>query len=60
MYVAETIEEKALWNIGSYERALRDFRWEAAAKELGLGTGDPVNIGWHLSDRLCLSSSNAC
>ena len=53
MYVAETIEEKALWNIGSYERALRDFRWEAAAKELGLGTGDPVNIGWHLSDRLC-------
>src|SRR5512139_310920 len=53
MYVAETIEEKALSNIGSYERALRDFRWEAAAKDLGLAEGDPVNIGWHLSDRLC-------
>jgi len=53
MYVAETIEEKAHWNIGSYEQAQREFRWEAAAKELGFGTGEPVNIGWHLSDRLC-------
>ncbi|HUM01404.1 MAG TPA: acetate--CoA ligase [Thermoanaerobaculia bacterium] len=51
--MAETIEEKAHWNIGSYEQAQREFRWEAAAKELGFGTGEPVNIGWHLSDRLC-------
>jgi acetyl-CoA synthetase len=53
MYVTETVDEKKLWNIGSYEEALRDFRWETAAKELGLGHGDPFNIGWHLSDRLC-------
>jgi acetyl-CoA synthetase len=53
MYVTETLEEKRLYNIGSYETALQDFDWTLAEKELGWERGDPVNIGWHLSDRIC-------
>jgi len=53
MYVTETLEEKRLHNIGSYEERLRGFDWAIAEKEMGWGHGDPVNIGWHLSDRLC-------
>ncbi len=53
MYVTETLEEKKLYNIGSYEKALAGFDWAIAEKELGWGRGDPVNIGWHLSDRIC-------
>jgi acetyl-CoA synthetase len=53
MYVTETLEERRLHNIGSYEERLRGFNWAIAEKEMGWGHGDPVNIGWHLSDRLC-------
>ena len=53
MYVTRTREEKRLYNIGSYEEALRGFDWELAERELGWGCGDPINIGWHLSDRIC-------
>ncbi len=53
MYVTETREETRLHNIGTYEDARRSFDWAAAARELGSGRGDPINIGWHLSDRLC-------
>ncbi|MFI5180133.1 MAG: AMP-binding protein [Thermoanaerobaculia bacterium] len=53
MYVTETVEEKKLWNIGAYEERLRDFDWKIAGREMGWEPGDPVNLGWHLSDRIC-------
>ena len=40
-------------NIGSWEEARKGFDWSVAERELGWGRGDPVNIGWHLSDRIC-------
>ena len=53
MYLTQTVEESALHNIGSYESALRGFDWAVAERELGWGHGAPVNIGWHLTDRIC-------
>ena len=40
-------------NIGSYEERLRDFNWSIAEEELGYRTGEPINIGWYCSDRIC-------
>jgi acetyl-CoA synthetase len=40
-------------NIGSYEKRLRDFDWSIAERELGYRDGDPINIGWYCSDRIC-------
>jgi acetyl-CoA synthetase len=40
-------------NIGNYEDRLKDFSWSMAEEELGYKEGDPINIGWHLSDRIC-------
>ena len=40
-------------NIGSWEEARQGFDWTLAERELGWGRGDPVNIGWNLSDRIC-------
>ena len=53
MYVADVQEETKLHNVGTYEEALRAFDWSIAENELGWGRGSPVNIGWHLSDRIC-------
>ena len=53
MYATEILEEKRLCNIGSYEERLRGFDWAIAEKEMGWGRGDPLNIGWHLTDRIC-------
>ncbi|MGE5346884.1 MAG: AMP-binding protein [Acidithiobacillales bacterium] len=53
MYLTDAVEEKAVHNIGSYETALQGFDWAIAERELGWGRGAPVNIGWHLSDRIC-------
>jgi len=55
MYVTETREEKQLANIGSYEERIRNFDWKIAEREMGFEPGDPVNLGWHLSDRICRS-----
>jgi acetyl-CoA synthetase len=41
-------------NIGSYEDRTGKFSWDFAAKELGYQDGQPVNIGWYCSDRICL------
>ncbi len=38
---------------GSYEERVRGFDWTAAERELGWGSGTPLNIGWHCSDRIC-------
>jgi acetyl-CoA synthetase len=40
-------------NIGTWEAARKGFDWSIAERELGWGRGDPVNIGWNLSDRIC-------
>jgi acetyl-CoA synthetase len=40
-------------NIGSYEGRIKDFDWSVAERELGYKKGDPINIGWHCSDRIC-------
>jgi len=40
-------------NSPSYEERLRGFDWSQAEKELGYRAGDPINIGWYCSDRLC-------
>lgn len=40
-------------NIGSYEEAVKNFRWEKAEQELGYKSGDPINIGYYCSDRIC-------
>ena len=53
MYATEILEERRLHNIGSYEERLEGFDWAIAEKEMGWGHGDPINIGWHLTDRIC-------
>lgn len=40
-------------NIGSYEERLKNFNWSIAEKELEYKSGDPINIGWYCSDRIC-------
>lgn len=40
-------------NIDSWAEARKDFDWSLAERELGWGRGDPLNIGWNLSDRIC-------
>jgi acetyl-CoA synthetase len=53
MTVTETLPQKRLHNIGTYEERLQGFDWAIAGKEMGWRHGDPVNIGWHLADRIC-------
>ncbi len=38
---------------GTYEQYLQDFDWQNVADELGYREGDPINIGWYCSDRIC-------
>ncbi len=40
-------------NVGSYEARLEGFDWSIAERELGWKPGEPINIGWHCSDRIC-------
>jgi acetyl-CoA synthetase len=37
----------------TYEACLADFDWSIAERELGYRHGQPINIGWHCSDRIC-------
>ncbi len=37
----------------SYEELTADFHWSIAERELGYQPGDPLNIGWMCSDRIC-------
>ncbi|HOX24843.1 MAG TPA: acetate--CoA ligase [Candidatus Krumholzibacteria bacterium] len=37
----------------TYAERLQGFDWSLAEKDLGIRRGDPLNIGWHCSDRLC-------
>jgi acetyl-CoA synthetase len=40
-------------NFGAYEDRAKNFSWDVSEKELGYRPGDPINIGWYCSDRLC-------
>lgn len=40
-------------HIGSYEERAKNFDWSIAEKELGYKDGDPINIGWYCTDRIC-------
>ena len=40
-------------NIGSYDERVKNFNWNIAEKELDYNPGDPINIGWYCSDRIC-------
>ena len=37
----------------SYEELTANFDWSIAGRELGYRPGDPINIGWMCSDRIC-------
>ncbi|HXZ26479.1 MAG TPA: acetate--CoA ligase [Terriglobales bacterium] len=37
----------------SYEELTAGFDWSIAERELGYKPGDPLNIGWMCSDRIC-------
>ncbi|MCP4574093.1 MAG: AMP-binding protein [bacterium] len=37
----------------TYEELLQDFDWSMSAHELGYREGEPLNIGWYCSDRIC-------
>jgi acetyl-CoA synthetase len=43
----------------SYADRLRDFDWTIAHRELDWTPGDPLNIGWYCSDRICLQGHAA-
>jgi acetyl-CoA synthetase len=36
-----------------YEQRVAGFDWNLAEHELGYRPGDPINIGWYCSDRIC-------
>ena len=36
-----------------YEQRAKNFDWSVAERELGWRPGDPINIGWYCSDRIC-------
>jgi len=40
-------------NIGLHEKELKNFDWSISEQELGYKKGDPINIGWYCSDRIC-------
>lgn len=40
-------------NIKSYEERIKDFQWSQSEKELEYQPGQPINIGWYCSDRIC-------
>ena len=37
----------------SYQELTANFDWSIAERELGYRKGDPLNIGWMCSDRIC-------
>ncbi len=40
-------------NIGSYDEKVKNFSWKIAEEELDYKPGQPINIGWYCSDRIC-------
>lgn len=42
-------------NISKFEADLERFDWSIARRELGYQEGQPLNIGWYCTDRICQS-----
>jgi acetyl-CoA synthetase len=40
-------------NIAKFENQLERFDWSIARRELGYEEGQPLNIGWYCTDRIC-------
>jgi len=40
-------------NFGSYEERIKNFSWSLSEQELGYQPGQPINIGYYCSDRVC-------
>jgi len=40
-------------NFGNYEERIKNFSWSLSEQELGYQPGQPINIGWYCSDRVC-------
>ncbi len=40
-------------HIGSYDERVKNFDWKISENELGYTKGDPINIGWYCTDRIC-------
>ncbi len=40
-------------NIGSRDERIKNFDWTLSENELGWKKGEPLNIGWYCSDRIC-------
>ncbi|HHS51064.1 MAG TPA: acetate--CoA ligase, partial [candidate division Zixibacteria bacterium] len=40
-------------NMGDYRETYDNFTWDKAKEMLGYKDGDPINIGWFCSDRIC-------
>lgn len=40
-------------NIAKFEAELENFDWSIAQRELGYEEGQPLNIGWFCTDRIC-------
>lgn len=40
-------------HIGSYDERVKNFTWKISEKELGYKEGDPINIAWYCTDRIC-------
>jgi acetyl-CoA synthetase len=40
-------------DVNSYEERRKQFDWTIAERELGWRRGEPINIGWYCSDRIC-------
>jgi hypothetical protein len=38
---------------GVYEQLTANFNWSVAERQLGYRPGEPINIGWMCSDRIC-------
>ncbi len=40
-------------NMGDYKKTYDDFTWDKAKEILGYRDGDPINIGYYCTDRIC-------
>ncbi|HOE14653.1 MAG TPA: acetate--CoA ligase [Candidatus Saccharicenans sp.] len=40
-------------NFGNYEERIKNFSWSLSEQELGYQPGQPINIGYYCSDRVC-------
>ena len=44
---------QTLHETADYDSRVAGFDWAIAERDLGYRAGEPINIGWHCSDRIC-------